>query len=493
MSEMLTELADRAEAVLTDGSHQREIDTVLRRTAEGFRAASSTGSVDFARRDDGSIEVLGESGEHPLVDERCDQRTSVEVEVDDPWARLGDHPSPLAMQSVAQYFDCAHAPDLVLLHAPTHRFHGNVGEHGSLTTTQARAPFIAAGPGVIARGIVDDHIRTVDIAPTLAALLDCALIDGVDGLGGARPGVRLRVQDGDECTALIDPEQRPDHVVLFLWDGCNPQALHAAAAAGDAPNIAELIERGTSYRNGAYAALPTATLANHTAASTGVLPGRSGVLHNTWYDRGADHVVDLLDFRQMITAREHLRPDIETIHEALHRNEPDALSVATYEYGDRGADWSTYIQMCTGGAQGEMSDDDRRRHRTPDYMGIPAFRSYSSFDAQSVADARHCWSGELGALPRFSWFTLNLTDSVGHYGGAHSEIGLAAIRDTDARMGEIIAEIDRRGVLERTAIVMCADHGMQTTAEGEAVDMSGPLRAAAIDHLMVDAQYIYLR
>lgn len=484
---------ERAEAVLTDSAMATEVDTVLRRTADGYRAASSRGAVEFTRHTDDRIEVLATTGQNPLADQRADQRLAVADEVDDPWALLGDHATPDAMASTAQYFDSPHAPDLVILHAPTHRFHGNVGEHGSLATTQARAPFMAAGPGIVARGIVDDHVRTADVAPTVAALLGCAPIDGTDGLGRPRTGVRLRVQDGDERTELLDPDQRPDHVVLFLWDGCNPQALHEAAAAGEAPHIADLIERGTSYRHGAIAALPTATLANHTTETTGVLPGRSGVLHNTWYDRARDEIVDLLDYRQMITARDHIRPDIETIHEALKRNEPTAISVATYEYGDRGADWSTYIQMTNGGPHGRVSDEERRRHRTTDFMGVPDFRNYSVFDARSLGDAKYCWSGDLGGLPRFSWFTLNLTDSAGHYGGPHSEMGRAAIRDSDARMGEIVGEIERRGVLDRTAIVMCADHGMQATADGDPADLATPLRDAGVDHLMVDAQYVYLR
>jgi phosphonoacetate hydrolase len=483
---------DRAEAVLTDSSLSDEVDTVLRRTGHGLRAASARGSVDFRRNGDDSIEVLATSGENPLGDQRTDQRTRVADETDDPWARLGDHATPSAMAGTAQYFDSAHAPDLVILQASTHRFHGNAGEHGSLATTQARAPFIAAGPGVVARGIIDEHVRTVDISPTLAALLGCERIDGYDGLGRPRADVRMKIQDGDEAAGLLDPDQRADHVVLFLWDGCNPQALHEMAANGEAPRIAELIERGTSYRHGAIASLPTATLGNHMTASTGVFPGRSGVLHNTWYDREADTLVDLLDFAQMIKARDHLRDDIETIHEALHRNEPDAVSVATYEYGDRGADWSTYIEMSTGGRQGPLTDEERRRHRTAEFMGVPNYRNYSVYDAHSVADAKFAWSGDLGALPRFSWITLNLTDTAGHAGGPHSEIGRAAIRDTDARMGEVIDEIDRRGVLDRTAIVMCADHGMQTTAEGDAVDLSIPLHEAGVDHLMVDAQYVYL-
>ena len=101
----------------------------------------------------------------------------------------------------------------------------------------------------------------------------------------ARSGVRLAMQDGDEITELLDPDERPDHVVVFLWDGVNPNALHDAVDRGEAPGIASLIERGTSYRHGCISALPTATLANHTTQCTGVFPGRSGVLHNTWFDR----------------------------------------------------------------------------------------------------------------------------------------------------------------------------------------------------------------
>ena len=79
------------------------------------------------------------------------------------------------------------------------------------------------------------------------------------------------------------------------------------------------------------------------------VPRTVGVLHNTWYDRDRDVHVDLLDYHQMIRAREHLAPGVETIHEALKRHEPEAFTATTYEYGDRGADYSTYAQMTTNG------------------------------------------------------------------------------------------------------------------------------------------------
>ena len=481
----------RAEELLTDPSLNAEVDTVIRRVDSGYRAASSEGSIEF-RRIAGGFETVDATPLNPLRNQRADDRTTLVAEQADPWARLGSHSTPHAMESIAQYFDSPHAPDLVILHSPTHRFHQNAGEHGSLAAAQARAPFVAAGAGVVARGIVNENLRTVDVAPTLAALMGLPLIDGHDGLGAPRAGVRLRVQDGSECTGLTDPTDHAEHVVVFLWDGVNINTLHEEAAAGRAPNVAALIALGTSYRHGAFASLPTATLANHMTESTGVFPGRSGVIHNTWHDRSRGCDVDLLDLAQMITARNHLRPDIETLHEAVHRDDPHARTATTYEYGDRGADYSTYALMADRRPVIEMGDDERRRHRTTDFMGETQFRTMSVVDAHSMSQACQIWSGHLGALPRFSWFNLNLTDAAGHVGGPASEMARAAIHDTDARMGEVIAEINDSGALDRTAIVVTADHGMQQIAESEPVDLSALLSAEGIDNHTLDDQYVYL-
>jgi len=41
--------------------------------------------------------------------------------------------------------------------------------------------------------------------------------------------------------------------------------------------------------------------------------------------------------------------------------------------------------------------------------------------------------------------------------------------------------------------VLLADHGMQFHGESETVNLSGHLHDAGVDHLFVDAQYLYLR
>ena len=65
-----------------------------------------------------------------------------------------------------------------------------------------------------------------------------------------------------------------------------------------------------------------------------------------------------------------------------------------------------------------------------------------------------------------------------------------AVRDCDERLGRLLGAVERRGALERTAIVLLADHGMQRTGEhtSELVQEA----TAGIDHVLVDHMFAYV-
>ena len=113
----------------------RYVDTVVMRTADGFRAASATGAVDFCEATDGSIEILAESGDHPLRNQALDQGIGTEAEVAVEGVSLGELATPLAYESVVQYFDAEHAPDAAVMWSPQQMFHDCVGNHGSLAVS----------------------------------------------------------------------------------------------------------------------------------------------------------------------------------------------------------------------------------------------------------------------------------------------------------------------------------------------------------------------
>ena len=143
------------------------------------------------------------------------------------------------------------APDLCVVHTAAHNYEGrggHRGEHGSLAVVQARAPFVLAGRGVRADGMVDRSCRLVDVAPTLARLLGLPHRPG-RGLNGLhRADAYLARQDGDALADLLVPGDRPRHVVGFLLDGCNPNTLYRLAEAGRAPNVARLMAMGTAWQ-----------------------------------------------------------------------------------------------------------------------------------------------------------------------------------------------------------------------------------------------------
>ena len=52
-------------------------------------------------------------------------------------------------------------------------------------------------------------------------------------------------------------------------------------------------------------------------------------------------------------------------------------------------------------------------------------------------------------LPTFMWCNFTLTDAAMHEGGPHSEIAAASVRDSDARLGEVLAAVEQRGCVRR--------------------------------------------
>jgi predicted AlkP superfamily pyrophosphatase or phosphodiesterase len=106
------------------------------------------------------------------------------------------------------------------------------------------------------------------------------------------------------------------------------------------------------------------------------------------------------------------------------------------------------------------------------------------------------WSGQyLGSdwpLPKFTWCNFSLTDAAFHEGGPHSEIADASIRDTDARLGEILAAVERVGVFDRTAFFLVADHGMEETNPAVQGDWSPALRDAGISFRDEAYGFLYL-
>jgi phosphonoacetate hydrolase len=486
------------EATLTDPQLADRVEMVVSRIGEDrYRAAAVDGSVEFTRDRSGDrplYAVARVEGRDPLGVLSPDHLVGHAEERRARFPGRADNAYPHAHDSIAQCFDAAHAPDLVALHTAAHHTDGHLGQHGSLGVVQARAPFLAAGAGVRSLGMVDRSTRVVDVAPTVAALLGVAPHPaGVGPTGRPRPDALLRRQDGDPEAALLDGSTA-DHVVVLLLDGCNANLLYEVIEAGEAPNLSGLLQRGTAYRHGAMASLPTATLANHTTAVTGAHPGHSGVLHNTWVDSADGSVPDLLAMDQMFWAMRHLSPEVETLFQAVERTRPGAFSSATFEFCDTGASFSSFGLVRDGQDGSGLPPLDAVTHLDrPSAEASAAYRFMASVDHLSAAHTIECWEQAHGnPLPTLSWCSLALTDEAGHESGPHGELARAAVRDSDARVGDVLDAVERAGALERTAVLVIADHGMEQNDPTIDAPWTAELEASGVPHREVGGGLIYL-
>ena len=464
---VMSDVVERALGVLLSADLEPIVDMVLRATGpDSYEAMAHDGRVTFARRSDGNdwtFALTALEGRNPLGDQATDRFAGLDAEAAGRFPTRTTNSYPNGYEQVAQLYDSPDAPDLCVIHSAPHNWEdqgGHRGEHGSLDVVQARAPFIAAGKGVQNRGRVAEHCRLIDVAPTMMTLLGADPVAGGVGLAGApREDALLARQDGIAQTAVLDGD-RAAHVVGFLLDGCNPNVLYAMADAGEAPNIARLMAIGTTYEHGAMSGLPTVTLANHTGILTGCYPGHHGILHNAWYDRVGGTQVITNSPATWPWAMQRLRTDVETLHEAVQRAFKGAFTLSIDEPADRGASHSTFDAIRDGRMPNRVPTDGLP-HATERFVRPSKdYRQMSKIDHSGVEDCVRVWGD---VAPIFTWMNFTLTDSAFHEGGPHSEIAYASVRDTDARLGEVLAAVEQAGVFDQTAFLLVADHGMEET------------------------------
>jgi arylsulfatase A-like enzyme len=135
---------------------------------------------------------------------------------------------------------------------------------------------------------------------------------------------------------------------------------------------------------------------------------------------------------------------------------------------DVDADYSTFDWFRHGDVPPFPEAPDGLPHVTDRF--VRPFKDYSwssVVDHMGTEQAVGIWGGEYRGStyphPTFMWCNYTLTDSAFHAGGPHSEIAEASIRDTDARIGDVLEAVERAGAFDDTAFVLVADHGMQQT------------------------------
>jgi phosphonoacetate hydrolase len=475
-------MRERAVDVLCDSSLAQVVDLVAYADGESVVVANADGMSRLSRQDPDAPTVIVH-GRDPVASQDPLAFATLADELADRSPPNSRNSYPWAAERLASLFAAPAAPDIAVVHTGRHYWPdrgGHLGEHGSLSVVQSRAPLLLSGSGVTARGMIAAAARVVDIAPTLAWLAGTPL----GSMGDL---------DGQALVDFLAP--RPDSpVVGLLWDGCNSNSLYSLAAAGELPAVARLLSRGCALTGGAVAEFPSVTLVNHTCALTGVGPGRHGIVNNAYYDKTVAAQRLTNDARTWHRWAEWLAPGVRTVFERV-----DGATACVNEPADSGASYSTFGLIREAGNSGGASDMDELlpspredAHATQEYVEQRKDYAWSSsVDAVGLTQMLDLWPSRAEA-PRLTWWNTLLTDTGHHAGGPHSAVAHAAMRDADRRLGVFLDHLDRIGAMESTTIVLTADHGSEGADPTCLGDWDGPLRDAGVSFRDEANGFLYL-
>lgn len=217
-------------------------------------------------------------------------------------------------------------------------------------------------------------------------------------------------------------------VLMIGVDGLTADALDLF----DAPNMQALANRGIRPED-MVPVMPSVTFTNFYSIATGLYPEDHGMINNAPFDRELNE-----GFVNPMSAQDSRWWAGEPIWITAERQGlPTSIMFwlgSEVEFaGDRPTRWTPY------------------EHNKPYEERVEEVLAW--FDAPQAE------------RPRFAAVYFDLVDTIGHRTGANTpEVG-EAVATVDRHIGDLVAGLEARGLLERTNIIIVSDHGMATNPE----------------------------
>jgi predicted AlkP superfamily pyrophosphatase or phosphodiesterase len=247
------------------------------------------------------------------------------------------------------------------------------------------------------------------------------------------------------------PARPQRHVVIISLDGFPAFGLRDNRLP--APTLRRLASHG-AVAGGMETVNPTVTWPNHTSIITGVRPSGHNVVFNGLVRRGAagspPKVEPWIDKSEMVQA--------PTLYDAVH-----AAGMTTAQ-----VDWVAIHNAKTI----TWAFPEVPRLTDPVVKEMMAAGTINEADVNTFNKGSIVWRDEVWTQaaehiiekhkPNLLLYHLLTTDSAQHTYGASSLGGNTALALADARVGRIVASLERAGILARTTIFVVSDHGFKT-------------------------------
>lgn len=247
------------------------------------------------------------------------------------------------------------------------------------------------------------------------------------------------------ATAQAAPSKR---VVLISIDGLTAEdSMRLGRLDAATPTLEALVASGVRAQ-GVVPTTPANTFPNHVTMVTGVSAATHGILDNDTFAPGTD--------RHGLFY--HYASDVKSMTLFEAARESDLKTMAIWWPVTTGADVDYLLADIPGDVlergkyvYASASPEIRKVLRAPENAG-------------EMTDALRLQSaiGGLEGRPAFMAIHFTELDSAQHEYGVGSTEAMAALQDTDRRIGEFLEALAAAGMREGTAIIIASDHGFSS-------------------------------
>ncbi|MFN7055879.1 ectonucleotide pyrophosphatase/phosphodiesterase [Hyphomonas sp.] len=237
-----------------------------------------------------------------------------------------------------------------------------------------------------------------------------------------------------QIEAAATPAVEPGNVLMIGLDGLHPDMV----ARWNAPNLQALAARGVKAE-AMHPVMPSVTFVNFYSIATGLYPEHHGMVANYPYDAEADEIFD--------------RASGPT-ESRWWQGEP--IWITAEKQG-----LPTSIMFWLGS---ETTHDGLRPTRWTPYEHDKPYQD-------RVDEVLAWYDAPEGERPRFAAVYFDRVDTAGHYFGPEAAETEAAVEEVDGYVGQLVAGLEARGLLETTSIIVVADHGMAAIDTSKTIDV----------------------
>lgn len=238
--------------------------------------------------------------------------------------------------------------------------------------------------------------------------------------------------------AVPDPKAL---VLLISIDGFKPAYLSAETT----PQLLRLAQQGVRA-NGLISSFPSLTFPNHLTLVTGQTPDHHGIVNNTMQDPA--------------TAQRFSLGSREAVENPFWWQEAHPIWVTAREQGKVA---STLFWPGSETSIHGLRPNDwlPYEHNMPHEARLATLFSWLSRPQAQ--------------RPDFATLYFSDVDSAGHMSGPDSQAVKDAVAKVDRTLGQLLSQLEQKGLLEQTTIVVVSDHGMALTPPNQVISVQSLL------------------